>query len=75
MSPSLFDFYAEYIMESNLLKESEAQNKIAVWEIWIASIIRWHQTNGWKTLETKAPSDEGEREEWQIWIKTQYKNK
>ena len=29
LSPSLFNFFAEYIMETNILEESQAGNKIS----------------------------------------------
>ena len=34
-------------------------------------ICRWHHLNGRKLRRTKKPFDEGERQEWKNWLKTQ----
>ena len=40
-------------------------------EISIHQICRWHHSNGRKQ-RTKEPLDEGEREDWKNWLKTQH---
>ena len=35
-------------------------------------ICRWYLSNGRRWKETKEPLDEGEREEWKSWLKTQH---
>ena len=72
MSPYLFNFYAEYIMQNARLDESQAGIKIA-----------GRNTNNLRYADdttlmaesergTKEPLDEGKRGEWKIWIKTQH---
>ena len=41
-------------------------------EISITSDMQFQQSNGRKQKETKDPLDEGEREEWKRWLKTQH---
>ena len=38
-------------------------------------ICRWYHLNGRNWRETKEPVDEGEREEWKSWLKTQHSKK
>ena len=71
LSPCLFNLYAEYIMQNATLDEAQAGIKIAGRNI---NNLRYADDT---TLmaeskeETKEPFDEGEREEWKSWLKTQ----
>ena len=58
LSSRLFDFCGEYIMESNCWKTLKLETKL-LWEVWITLVIRWQDTNGWKTLGGKEPSNDG----------------
>ena len=71
MSPCLFNFYAEYIMQNVRLDEAQAEIKIA----------RRNINNFWwaddTTLLTESKEkleslNEGERGEWQIWLNTEH---
>ena len=65
--PCLFNLHAVYIMQNAGLDKSQAGIKIARRNI---NSLRYADDT---TLmeESKEPLDEGEREEWKSWLKTQ----
>ena len=70
LSPCLFNFYAEYIMENARLDEAQARIKIArrnINNLRYAGNTTLRQQRG-----TKEPLDESERGEWKSWVKTQH---
>ena len=70
MSPCIFNFYAEYIMQNAGLDESQAGIKTAQRNI--NNLTYGDDTTGRKQRGTKEPLDEGERGEWKGWLKTQH---
>ena len=71
LSPCLFNFYAEYIMQNAGLDESQAGVKIARRNI---NNFRFSDdtTLMTKWRGTKEPFDECERREWKSWLETQH---
>ena len=71
MSPCLFNFYAENIMQNSRLDESQVGIKIAGWNI---NNLRYADdtTLMAKSEEELESHDEGERGEWESWLKTPY---
>ena len=71
LSPCLFNFYAEYIMQNAGLDEAQAGIKIPGRNI---NNLRYaHDTTltaEWRG--TKEPLDEGERGEWKSWLEAQH---
>jgi len=53
------------------LDDSQVESRL-LGEMSITSILRWYHLNGRKWKGTKEALDEGEREEWKIWLKTQH---
>ena len=74
LSPCLFNLYAEYIMWNTRLDESQAEIKIVGRN---TNNLRYADdtTNGRKQRETKESFDEGERGEWESWLKIQHPKK
>ena len=70
LSPCLFNLYAEYIMRNTGLDEAQAGIEIARRNN--SNHRYWHHPYGIKWRKTKEPLDEGEREEWKSWLKTQH---
>ena len=70
VSPCVFNFYAEYIMQNARLDNSEAGIKIA-WEISTTSDMQMTLPLMAEHKEEIA-SDEGERGEQKCWLKTQH---
>ena len=72
LSPFLFNFYAEYIMQNaGLGKTSWNQD---CWEKYQKpQIHRWHHPYGRKWRRNKEPLDESEREELEIWLISAFK--
>ena len=66
MSPCLFNLYAEQIMRNVGLDEAQAGIKIARRNI---SNLRYADDT---TLMAESKQDEGEKEEWKSWLKTQH---
>ena len=73
LSPFLFNWYAEYIVWSGRLGESQAGIKIARRNI---NNLRYVDYTILMTGRgTKKPLDEGEREEQKSWLETQHLKK
>ena len=74
LSPYLFNFCAEYIMQNARLDEEQAGIKIAERNInnQQPQICWWYHTHGRKQRGTKEPLDEGKGGEWKSWLKTQH---
>ena len=64
LSPCLFNFYAEYIVQNVWLDEAQAGTKIAG-----RNIINLRCANDSRKRRTKEPLDESERREWKIGLK------
>ena len=71
LSPCLFNFYAEYIVQNARLDEAQTRIKIARRNI-KPQICKWNHPNDRKQKGTKEPLDESERGEWESWLKTQH---
>ena len=70
MSPSLFNFHAEYIMRNTGLDEAQAGIKIAGRKI---NNLKYQMTPPlWQKVKNKEPLDESERGEWKDWLKAQH---
>ena len=70
--PLLFNLYAEYIMRN--VRQDEAQTGIQIARRNINN-LRYANDTTLMTREwrgTKEPLDEGERGEWNSWLKTQH---
>ena len=68
---NLFNLYAEYIMRNAGLEETQAGIKIARRNI---NNLRYADDTTLKAESKEEPKslfDEGEREEWKKWLKTQ----
>jgi len=74
LSPCLFNFYAEYIMQNARLDEAQDRIKTARRNInnIAYQIGRWHHPYGRKWRRTKEPLNEGKRGESKTWLKTQH---
>ena len=72
LSPCLFNWYAEYIIQNAWLDESQAGIKIARRNIKNLRYADDTTLNGRKQRGTKEPLDEGERGEWKSWLKSQH---
>ena len=72
LSPYLFNFYAEYIMQNAGLDEAQAGIKIAGRNINNLKYADDPHRYGRKWRGTKEPLDESERGEWKYWLKTQH---
>ena len=71
LSPCLFNLYAEYIVRSVRLNEAQAGIKIAGRNI--NNLRHADDTTLIAGSEEELRSlDEGEREEWKSWLKTQH---
>ena len=68
LSPCLFNLYVEYIMWNAGL-DSQAKIKIP------GRNFNLRYLNGIKWRWNKKPLEEGEREEWKSWLKTEYLKK
>ena len=75
LSPFLFNLYAEYFMWNAGLDEAQAGIKIARRNIKNLKIGRWCYLYGRKQGGTKEALDEGERRDWESWLKTQHSEK
>ena len=76
LSPCLFNFCAEYIIQNVLAGWLTNWNQDCLEKYKKPQICRWHHLYGRKQRGTKEPLDEGERGEWKSWLKTQHsKNK
>ena len=71
LSPCLFNFHAEYIVQNARLDEAQAGIKIAGRNINNLRHRRQHPY-GRKWRGTEEPLDESERREWKSWLKTQH---
>ena len=71
LSPCLFNFYSEYIMQNARLDESQAGIKISRRNI---NNLRYADdtTLMAESKEELKPLDEGERGEWKSWLKTAF---
>ena len=72
LSPCLFNFYAEYIMQNARLDEAQAGIKTAgrnINNLRYADDTTLNERN-WR--RTKQPLDESERGEWKSWLKVQH---
>ena len=72
MSPCLFNFNAEHIMQSTRLDEAQAGIKTAQRNI---NNLRYADDTTLKAeseRRTKEPLDESERGEWKSWLKAQH---
>ena len=69
LSPCLFNFCAEYVMQNARLDEAQAGIKITRRNI---NNLRYADTNGRKQRGTKEPLDESERRDLKSWLKIQY---
>ena len=58
-------------MKYSMLDEAQAGIKIAGRNISTPQICTWHHPYGRKQRGTTEPLDEGEKEEWKSWLKTQ----
>jgi len=74
LSPCLFNFYAECIMQNARLDEAQAGIKIARRNIKYLRYTdgTWHHPYGRKLRRTKDPLDERERGDWKSWLNTQH---
>ena len=68
LSPCLFNFYAEYIMQNARLDEAQAGIKIARRNI---NNLRYADDTT-LMVESEEPLDESERGEWRSWLNTQH---
>ena len=62
LSTSLFNFYAECIMQNTGLDESQAGIKTCQEKYQQSQICKWYHSNGRKWKGTKEPLDEGKEE-------------
>ena len=72
LSPCLFNFYAEYIMQNAGLDQSKLKSRL-LQEISTASDTQMtplYHSNGRKRRGTKEPLAGGERGEWKSWFKS-----
>ena len=71
LSPCLFNFYAEYIMQNARLDEAKAGIKIAGRNI---NNLRYTDDTTFmaERRRTEVPLDESERGEWKSWLKAQH---
>ena len=67
--PCLLNLYAEYIMRNARLEEAQAGIKIAGRNI---NNLRYADDTTLMAESEEEPFDEGEREEWKSWLKTQH---
>ena len=72
LSPCLFNFYAEYLMRSAGLKESQAGIKIARRNINNLSYADDTTLLAENKEELKSLLMKVKQEEWKSWLKTQY---
>ena len=72
LSPCSFNLYTEYIEQNSRLNEAQAGNQDCREKCQESQMCRWYHSNGRKWRVTKEPLDEGEREDWKSWLKTEH---
>ena len=75
LSPPAFNLHTEYIMRNARLDKSQAGIKTAGRNINNLRYADDTTLNGRKWRGTKEPLNEGERGEWESWLKTQHSKK